>query len=172
MEALIATLIIWIGSNTSYDVSNIPHPDVRLVSSEALTEEYYSGTDVPRPESGIDKRIYALYNNVDAENGIIFLLDPRLNDELNTDLHNTEKSLPDLSEPLHQEWLEHPIFQEQLLHELIHHVQYQTGVADKLPCPARAELEAYLLGGKYLQLRHTTDPLPNRKVLAYIYSRC
>lgn len=172
MENLIAILMIWISSNTTYNTNGIPHPEVRLVTAQELTEEYYSGSDAPRPESGVDSRIYALYNNVDADNGIIFLLDPRLNNELTTEWQETDESVFALSKPLHQEWLENPVFQEQLLHELIHHVQSQSGAAKEFPCPAHGELEAYLLGGKYLNRRHATDPLPNRKVLAHMYSRC
>lgn len=172
MEELITALLLWIGSNTTYKVHDIPQPEVRLLGPQELTDEYYSGTDAHRPESGIDSRIYALYNQVDSVNGIIYLLDPRLNDELKTEFQNTFKSVSDRSKPLQSEWYEHPVFQEQLLHELIHHVQYQSGAVDQFPCPAHGELEAYLLGGKYLKLRYATDPLPNRKVLAFIYSRC
>lgn len=172
MEKLIATLLIYIGTNTSYDVSKVTSPEIRLVTAQEMTDEYYSGTDASRPESGIDSRIFALYNHEDFPNGIIFLLDPRLNDELTLEMLDADDSLYDRTKPLDQQWLDNPVFQEQLLHELIHHVQYQTGAADRFPCPSFGEKEAYLLGGKYLQQRHVTDPLPNRKVLAYMYSRC
>ena len=56
-------------------------------------------------------------------------------------------SAADRSGDLHSEWLEDPVFQEQLLHELIHHVQYQTGATADFPCEAFGEMEAYLLGG-------------------------
>ena len=171
MEKLMAALMVWIGSNTSYNVTEIPHPEVRLLTAEEMTREYYSGSDV-QPESGIDSRIFSLYNSVDSKHGIIYLLDPRLNDTLTLDSADPDVTLTDRSQPLQQEWLEHPVLQEQLLHELIHHVQYQTGAVEQFPCQAFAEREAYLLGGKYLQLRHANDPLPNRRVLAYMFSRC
>lgn len=172
MENLIATLMIWIGSNTAYEVSGIQPPEVRLLSPQEMTNEYYSGTDAPMPKSGVFTGIFALYNYEDSDNGIVFLLDPRLNDALSPEAAVTDESITDRSKPLHRAWLDNPEFQEQLLHELIHHVQYQTGAVDQFPCPAYAEKEAYLLGGKYLRLRHANDPLPNRKVLAHMYSRC
>lgn len=172
MENLIATLMVWIGTHTSYNVGDIPSPEVRLVSPAEMTQEYYSGTDISVPVSGgIDSRIYALYNNEDADNGIIFLIDPRLNDELESESAD-DTSLRDLTRPLHNDWLENPVFQEQLLHELIHHVQFQSGAAEQFKCPSAGEKEAYFLGGQYLRLRHATDPLPNRYLLAHIYSRC
>ncbi len=172
MEQLISSLMIWISANTSYNVSNISHPEVRLLSPHEMTEEYYSGTDAPRPESGIDSRVFALYSQDDASNGVIFLLDPRLNNELTTESVGAATLALNRSAPLHTDWLENPVFQEQLLHEMIHHVQYQSGTINDFPCPAYGEKEAYLLGGLYLTRRHANDPLPNRKVLAHMYSRC
>jgi len=172
MEKLVAALMVWIGSNTTYNVTELPYPEVRLLTAEEMTQEYYGGSDVLQPESGIDSRIFALYNYVDSEHGIIFLLDPRLNDTLTSESATPDATLADRLQPLQQEWLDNPVLQEQLLHELVHHVQYQTGAVDQFPCRAFAEREAYLLGGKYLQLRHANDPLPNRKVLAYMFSRC
>ena len=172
METLIATLLLWIGTHSSYNVTELPVPEVRLLTPQELTSEYYRGAEAALPASGIDARILALYNHEDADNGIVFLLDPRLNDELIIESANIENLMDDRSQPLHKEWLGNIIFQEQLLHELVHHVQYQSGVVDQFPCPAYGEQEAYLLGGKFLKLRHSDDPLPNRSVLAHIYSRC
>lgn len=172
MEQLIAALMVWISANTSYKVGDIRQPEVRLLSPHEMTEEFYSGTDVPRPESGIDSRVFALYRQDEESNGVIFLLDPRLNNELTTESVDADASATDRSALLHADWLENPVFQEQLLHELIHHVQYQSGAVKDFPCPAYGEKEAYLLGGIYLNKRHANDPLPNRKVLAHMYSRC
>lgn len=77
------------GANTTYNVNEIPAPEVRLLSPSEITEEYYDGADVRRPESGIDFRTYALYNREDAENGIVFLHDPRLNDTLTLECWRT-----------------------------------------------------------------------------------
>lgn len=142
------------------------------MTAQEMTDEYYRGSDATKPDSGIDSRIFALYNYEDSEEGIIFLLDPRLNDDLTAETIDSDETLFDRTKPLDQEWLENPVFQEQLLHELIHHVQYETEVANQFPCSAYGEREAYLLGGIFLRHRHVTDPLPNRNVLAYMYSRC
>jgi len=73
----------------------------------------------------------------------------------------------------HQErGLENPLFQERLLHELVHHFQYQLGKHKTYLCKNQGELEAYMYGGKFLQLQNVRDPLPNRRVLAHLYSRC
>ncbi len=172
MDNLIATLMLWISSNTTYDVTQIQPPEIRLVSPYEITSEYYRGSDEARPESGIDARIFALYNAKDAKNGIIFLVDPRLTSNLSMESADTDESVKGRSKLLHREWLENPVFQEQLLHELIHHVQHQTGAINQFPCPAYGEREAYLLGGKYLNQRYVGDPLPNRKLLAYRYGHC
>ena len=172
MEKLIATLLIYIGANTGYDVSKVSPPEIRLLSAQEMTDEYYGGSDSTRPESGIDSRIFALYNYEDSQEGIILLLDPRLNDALTAETVDADETPLDRTKPLDQKWLDNHVFQEQLLHELIHHVQYQTGQVNQFPCAAYSEREAYLLGGKFLRERHATDPLPNRNVLAYMYSRC
>lgn len=172
MEALIASLLLWIGTHTAYNTANMPVPEVRLVSPQEMTLEYYRGTEAAMPASGIDSRLYALYNYEDTDTGIIFLLDPRLNQDLMVESADTVDLWNDRSEPLHREWLDNVVFQEQLLHELIHHVQYQSGKVSEFPCSAYGEKEAYLLGGQFLKLRHSNDPLPNRNILAHIYSRC
>ena len=69
----------------------------------------------------------------------MLLLDPRLNDELIVESADIEYLLKNRSQPLLEEWLGTPIFQEQLLHELVHHVQYQSGAVDQFPCPADGE---------------------------------
>ena len=172
MEQLLATLLMYIGANTGYDVSKVTPPEIYLMTAREITDEYYRGSDATRPESGIDSRIYALYSYEDSEDGVIFLLDPRLNDALTSETVDADLTSLDGTEPLDQQWLENPVFQEQLLHELIHHVQYQTGAVNQFPCSAYGEREAYILGGKFLRQRHATDPLPNRNVLAYMFSRC
>lgn len=172
MDTLIATLLIWIGTHSSYDVSNMVHPTVKLLSPQELTAEYYEGSGVVLPSSGIDPRILALYQYQDAPEGIIYLLDPRRITEQPSAQLDGSKIPSVLTDQSEEAWLEDPVFQERLLHELVHHVQYQSGAASRFPCPAFGEKEAYDLGGKFLALRYANDPLFNRNVFAHMYSRC
>ena len=67
---------------------------------------------------------------------------------------------------------ENLVFQERLLHELIHHVQKVSGAEQRFTCRKFGEKEAYLLGGEFLKSHYFTDLLPNRYILAHMYSRC
>ncbi len=169
MESLIAALMIWIATHTSYDTQHMPAPQVRLLTPQQLTEEYYRDSGVAMPASGIDARIFALYNTENSPNGIVFLLDPRLDTSAGA-IHSVRDE--PTAHRLTEEFLDDPVFQEQLLHELVHHVQNLSGASKSFPCTAYGEREAYLLGGKFLSLNHATDPLPNRNFLAHMYSRC
>lgn len=157
MEAVVMSLLIWIGKNTAYDTSNIPPPKIVEMSPEALTVEAYSDALAMRPENGVDERILALYNFDEGPNGTIFILGADYTD--NKAAHD-EPAIMD------------PVFQERLLHELIHHVQRISGAYDIFPCRNYGELEAYDLGGKYLKQTHAIDPIPNRAFWARVYSRC
>ena len=172
MDKLVATLLIWIGTHSNYDTSNIVQPEIVLLSPQELTSEYYEGSGVALPDSGIDARVYALYQFADAPQGVIYLIDPRRSTATAAVQIGDKDETFGPTVTLESEWLDDPVFQEQLLHELVHHVQYQSGAASRFPCPAFGEKEAYLLGGKFLALRFANDPLPNRNVLAHIYSRC
>jgi len=58
------------------------------------------------------------------------------------------------------------------LHELVHHVQWQTGAADTWACPAAGEREACALGGIHLRQRRADDPPPNRNFRGAACARC
>ena len=73
IETLVGSLLVWIASNSAYDTSNIDQPDVKLVSAEEITAEYYSDAPEYAPDNGIDPRIKALYTPLDGENGTIYL---------------------------------------------------------------------------------------------------
>lgn len=156
MEMLIEILLVWIGKNSDYDTSDLPAPVVVEMTAEQLTREMYS--DVPDlvPTSGIDQRVFALYSWDEGATGTIYIRRAE-------DTEGVQAG---------EEPLENPVFQERLLHELIHHVQFQTGAYNAFPCRAFGEKQAYLLGGLFLSKRHARDPLPNRRLLAHIYSRC
>ena len=156
MEGLIDLLLDWIGQNTSYQVAGLPRPAVIALTPTELTKEFYSGTAHLAPEDGIDDRLNALYSVEDGPNGTIFIPAP-------TEVADAEH----FDDPI-----ENPLFREILLHELIHHVQWQSGAASQWECQSFGEREAYRLGGRYLRHRRVTDPLPNRNFWAHMYARC
>ena len=156
MDALIAMLLSWLASNSQYETGAIPHPRVIEFSPEELTQEYYINSPQMLPADGVDDRIMALYSWNDGDQGTIYILGS------------------DYTEiPLSQEtgW-ENPLFQERLLHELVHHVQYYTGEYETFDCTKQGEFAAYTYGGQFLKQQSVADPLPNRHVLAHLYSRC
>ena len=65
---------------------------------------------------------------------------------------------------------DNPLCREILLHELVHHTQWQAGEAVCSACAAEGEGEAYALGGRYVAAMRTDDPLMNRNPWARIYS--
>ncbi|WP_448190096.1 hypothetical protein [Azospirillum sp. sgz301742] len=147
MGELVAALLIWIGAHSGYRVEGIPLPEVRLVTAQEITAEYYAEARISayeRPE--IDDRIWALYDMEGGGHGIVYVVH--------------DKPLDDVE------------FQERLLHELVHHVQRVNGQYARYQCPAQGEREAYRLGGQFLKEHHAEDPLPNRTFWAAMYSRC
>ena len=156
MEALIEFLLAWIGKNSEYDTAALPLPVVIELTAEQITREAYSDQPDLIPVSGIDHRILALYSWEDNETGTVFILRA-------ADTEGIQSG---------EEPLENPVFQERLLHELVHHVQYWTGAYDTFQCKSYGEKQAYELGSLFLKQRHEQDPLPERNFLLRIYSRC
>lgn len=146
MGELVAALLLWIGAHTGYRVTDIPLPEVRVVSARELTREYYEDAPSTYARPVVDDRVLALYDPNHAPHGIIYL---------RNDL------------PPHD-----ILFQERLLHELVHHVQHVNGMHRRYKCPAQGEREAYVLGGKFLKESGARDPLSNREFWAGVYSRC
>lgn len=156
MEILIDALLAWIGDNTEYNVADMPHPIVLSLSPEELTREYYTGVAHLMPDDGVDERLNALFSREDGPNGTIYLLGATYVD-----------GAAEFDSPT-----DNPLFREILLHELVHFVQWKSGVSDSWPCLALGEPEAYTLGGRYLRQTRTTDPLPNRMFWGRMYGRC
>ena len=150
IETLVGSLLVWIASNSTYDTSNIDQPNVLLVTAEEITAEYYSEAPEYAPASGIDPRIKALYTPLNGNSGTIYLRFSGDPDELYDDIGT----------------------QEVLLHELVHHVQWQTGVADTWSCQNEGELEAYALGAEFLRQESFQDHFLSRRAWAQIYSAC
>lgn len=155
MEALLAILLTWLEVHTDLN-TDIPYPEVIELSPNALTKEYYTDYPAAIPVSGVDNRVQALYAWGDGPSGTIYILAS----------HFTELS------PNYDAGLKNPLFQERLLHELVHHVQYHNGKYEQFKCQNQGELLAYSLGGTFLRQHNIIDPLPNRRVLAHMYSRC
>lgn len=156
MDSLVALLLNWIAANTHYEFGDIPHPAVIELTAQELTRELYRDVPDSIPDSGVDDRIQALYSWEDGQHGTIYILER----------DNTKVSLSQ------ETGLDNPLFQERLLHELVHHVQYVTGEYDSFTCMKEGELAAYQYAGKFLRQQSVADPLPNRRILAHLYSRC
>ena len=156
MDGLLEGLLNWIEGHTHYEVAGLPTPEVLQLSPQDLTREFYTGVAHLMPEDGVDERLNALYAPGDGDHGTIYILQAGVID-----------GAAEFDSPT-----ENPLFREILLHELVHHVQVQSGAAEDWPCLSMGEQEAYALGGLYLRQTGTPDPLPNRHFWGAIYSRC
>jgi len=156
MEAIVEALMKWIGDNSSLKYENVPPPLVMLLSPEELTREFYSEVPDLLPAGGVDDRINALYAPADGAHGTIYVLKP--------------ESVPDAK--YYEDPTENPFFRELVLHELVHHLQWQEHLNEAWVCPREGEMDAYVLGGRYLRAVGATDPLPNRMFWAHMYSQC
>lgn len=156
MTDLLPALMIWIAANTAYDTAEIPLPEIVELTPRGLTEEYYSEAPHLIPAKGIDTRIQALYSNAEGSHGRVYVLAATL-----------VEGVEDEEDPY-----TNPAFREMVLHELIHHVQFQTGQTERYMCPAQGEAEAYAAAGQYLRQIGADDPMPNRNFWAHVYSRC
>ena len=156
MELLVEALLTWLEASSGYKLEQIPRPQIVEMSARELTSEYYSGAPHLAPQTGVDPRLNALYSAVDGNNGTIFILEAT-----SVDGANRFKSP-----------YENPLFHEILLHELIHHAQWQSGAPDTWACQSYGEHEAYALGGLYLHQAGVRDPIPDRRYWASLYARC
>jgi len=154
MNELMAALMVWIAANTPYDTAGMPLPELVEMSPRELTEEFYTGVPHLIPAKGVDDRVRALYAPGDGNAGRVYVLAAEYVEGAEDDPYGN------------------PLFHEMVLHELVHHVQFASGAAERYLCPAQGEVEAYAAGGRYLRQRFVTDPMPNRNFWARIYSRC
>lgn len=156
MTELLTALMIWIAANTTYDTAGIPLPEIVELTPRGLTAEYYADAPHLIPAKGIDTRVQALYSGTEGDHGRVYVLAAHLVEGTETD----------------EDPYSNPAFQEMVLHELIHHMQFQTGQTERYMCPAQGEAEAYAAAGKYLRQMRADDPMPNRNFWAHVYSRC
>ena len=156
MESITLMLMLWIGNNSEYRTTDLPAPQVVEMTPAEITTEFYTDHPDKIPASGVDERVNALYSFEDGPDGTIYIIAANLKDG-SEDYRNPN---------------DNPIFQEALLHELVHHTQRLNGIYNTIPCRNFAEKEAYLLGGKFLKQQQVEDPMPNRNFWAHMYSRC
>lgn len=113
MSETVAYLLQWIAVNTDKATADLPLPEVVTMTPAEITAEYYGAAGLAvAGRQAIDPRIMALYAFEDGPDGTIYVIDPVLTEGGDDDPFDT------------------PIFQERLLHELVHHVLRQTGDCD------------------------------------------
>ena len=156
MDALVDLLLEWIGEKTPYVTSDMPAPVILNMTPEELVLQYARGVAQLLPTDGLIPMPYGIYAPDDGENGVIYITQPRF--------VPGAFAFPDPKD--------NPLFQEILLHELVHHVQEQSGATRNWPCHRAGELEAYELGGMFLRDAGAQDPLQDRELWGLYFSRC
>ncbi|MEM7027359.1 MAG: DUF6647 family protein [Pseudomonadota bacterium] len=123
-DALMSGLIKWINKHSSFEFDASLIPDVKKVSAEQIAEVAFGGK-LPKAVDAKSLKILGLYN---FNEKAVYLLD-------SIDLDTTQgKGI--------------------LLHELVHYLQYQTGVDKDAACMNELESLAYLLEAKFLESQH------------------
>lgn len=118
---LAAGLLGWINSHSSFSYDIDNIPDIKKVSPKQIAEVAFGG-ELPKAVNPDNLQIFGLYNFND---GAIYLLD-------SIDLDTDEgKGI--------------------LLHELVHYLQYQTGIDQDVKCKNELESLAYVLEAKFLE---------------------
>lgn len=155
MDALIDVLLAFIAQETSYDVAGLKPPVVIEVPRTTLTRQFYKGRAHMIPEDGVEDRLNALYVAGKSHGGTILIVP--------ADLVAGADAFADPHD--------NPLWQEILLHELVHHAQHARA-EESWSCVAQSEAEAYTVGGKFLETLGAPDPMTNRNVWADLYEAC
>ncbi len=120
-EELVSGLLGWINDHSSFDYDIEKVPDVKKVSPKEIAMVAFGG-ELPKAVNPDNLKIFGLYN---FNEGAVYLLD-------SIDLDTDEgKGI--------------------LLHELVHYLQYQTGMDDNVSCKNELESLAYVLEAKFLE---------------------
>lgn len=156
MDLILDTLLAWLDVNTSYRTGDIPKPELIELSPAEITQEMYSDAKQLIPGDGVDERVLGLYTADRGATGRIYVVGARFLADANkfADPHDN------------------PIWREIVLHELVHHLQWQTGAVQTWKCRNFGELEAYLIGGRFLRQSRVRDPMANRSFEARMHARC
>jgi hypothetical protein len=121
---LIVGLISWINNHSSFNFDLEKLPKIKKVSANKIAQVAFGG-ELPAAIDAESLRIYGLYN---FNEETIYLLD-------SLDLDTKEgKGI--------------------LLHELVHFLQYQTGLDNTVKCKNELESLAYVLEAKFLEAQH------------------
>ena len=118
---LAAELLGWINSHSSFTYDIDKIPDIKKSTAKEIAEVAFGGK-LPKAVNPENLNIFGLYNFND---GAVYLLDT-----INLDT-NEGKGI--------------------LLHELVHYLQYQTGVDKDANCKNELESLAYVLEAKFLE---------------------
>ena len=120
-EELAAGLLNWINQHSSFDYNVDEVPDIKKVSAQKMAEVAFGG-ELPKAVNPKNLQIFGLYN---FNEKAVYLLD-------SIDLKTDEgKGI--------------------LLHELVHYLQYQTGINKDVQCKNELESLAYVLEAKFLE---------------------
>ncbi len=120
-EELVSGLLGWINSHSSFKYDIEKIPDVKKVSSRQIAEVAFGGK-LPKAVNPENLQIFGLYN---FNEKAVYLLD-------SIDLDTDEG-------------------RGILLHELVHYLQYQTGLDNNVQCKNELESLAYVLEAKFLE---------------------
>jgi hypothetical protein len=156
MEQLVASLLLWLASNSTFDVAALKPPPIVLMSPEEMTSMYYRESGRTTGVVKVDARVQGYFRRLGPEAGTVYVISPE-----------NVPGAEGFSDPK-----QNPIFQERLLHELVHYVQWSSGEYERFICPAQGELAAYQLGGRFLRSLGATDPIKSRDFWIPFVSRC
>jgi hypothetical protein len=119
-DELVSGLLGWINQHSSFEYDIDTLPKIKKVSSKQIAEVAFGGK-LPKAVNPDNLQIFGLYN---FNEKAVYLLD-------SIDLDTDEgKGI--------------------LLHELVHFLQYQTGLDDNVKCKNELESLAYVLEAKFL----------------------
>lgn len=120
-DELVSGLLGWINNHSSFKYDIDKIPEIKKVSARQIAEVAFGGK-LPKAVNPDNLQIFGLYN---FNEGAVYLLD-------SIDLDTDEgKGI--------------------LLHELVHYLQYQTGLDDNVKCKNELESLAYVLEAKFLE---------------------
>jgi len=120
-EELVSGLLGWINDHSSFKYDIEKIPEIKKVSSTKIAMVAFGGK-LPKAVNPDNLKIFGLYN---FNEGAVYLLD-------SIDLDSDKgKGI--------------------LLHELVHYLQYQTGMDDNVKCKNELESLAYVLEAKFLE---------------------